>query len=181
MAKVTLNTLTSGFQSQTLLNANFDSIETELQDKVLYRNNPAGEPNSMQNDLDMNGYNLLNLGNVTVVASASVTQAVMWGTQRDGTGTHSMSASDIYRYTEFSASSSVTAVANISIATTGNWVSGNWIGFIQKGLGPILITPEVGVTINKKGTGRTNGQYAQAILKYFGSNTWYLSGDLSAS
>lgn len=45
----------------TGINANFQSIEDELNNKVLYRNNPTGEPNSMNNDLDMNGKRVFNL------------------------------------------------------------------------------------------------------------------------
>lgn len=65
MAKIDLNTVSSGYLSQAALNNNFTAIEDELQNKVLYRNNPAGEPNSMQNHLDMNGFNIINAGNIT--------------------------------------------------------------------------------------------------------------------
>ena len=61
MSKVTLSTVESGFLSQAALNSNFDTIENELQNKVLYRDNPTGEPNSMQQDLDMNGHRILNI------------------------------------------------------------------------------------------------------------------------
>jgi len=61
MAKVTLNDLTSNFGSQTLHNTNNATIETELNDKVLYRDNPSGEANQMENDLDMNSNRILNL------------------------------------------------------------------------------------------------------------------------
>ena len=54
MAKITLPTIAAGFASNTAFNTAFDSIEAEFQSKVLYRDNPAGEPNTMQNSLDMN-------------------------------------------------------------------------------------------------------------------------------
>jgi hypothetical protein len=63
MAKHTNTTIGSGFNSNSTLNDNFDSIDTELNDKVLYRDNPDGETNSMQNDFDMNGFSILNQGN----------------------------------------------------------------------------------------------------------------------
>jgi hypothetical protein len=66
MAKISISNLSSGFNSTTTLNNAFDSIETELNSKVLYRNNPAGEPNQMENDLDMNGFDILNAGAIEV-------------------------------------------------------------------------------------------------------------------
>lgn len=66
MAKISISNLSSGFNSTTTLNNAFDAIETELNNKVLYRNNPAGEPNQMEQDFDMNGYNILNAGGVEV-------------------------------------------------------------------------------------------------------------------
>lgn len=58
--KLSLNTILSGY-NLSKINQNFQSIVTELQNKVLYRDNPVGEPNSMQNDLDMNSNHILNL------------------------------------------------------------------------------------------------------------------------
>jgi hypothetical protein len=66
MAKLSISNLSSGFNSTTTLNNAFDAIEDQLNNKVLYRDNPAGEPNQMENDLDMNGYDILNVGSVEV-------------------------------------------------------------------------------------------------------------------
>lgn len=63
MSKVVLNDLTSNFGSQALHNANNQTIEDELNNKVLYRNNPAGEPNQMENTIDMNSNKIINLTN----------------------------------------------------------------------------------------------------------------------
>lgn len=63
MSKLTLNDVTN-IGSITVINDNFDKIEQALQTKVLYRNNPSGEPNMMENDIDMNGKNILNVGDV---------------------------------------------------------------------------------------------------------------------
>lgn len=60
MAKLVLPTISGGYASVTQLNTAFDQIETELQNKVLYRNNPTGEPNQLESDIDMNGHRLLN-------------------------------------------------------------------------------------------------------------------------
>lgn len=43
------------------INNNFQKIEDELNNKVLYRNNPVGEPNTMESSLDMNGERIFNL------------------------------------------------------------------------------------------------------------------------
>lgn len=61
MSKVVLEDTASGYALSTV-NNNFESIETELNDKVLYRDNPSGEPNQMENILDMNGFPVINLG-----------------------------------------------------------------------------------------------------------------------
>lgn len=61
--KITLNDVTN-IDALSVINDNFDRIEQELQNKVLYRNNPSGQPNSISNDIDMNGNDLLNVGDV---------------------------------------------------------------------------------------------------------------------
>lgn len=74
MAKVVLNDLTTNYGSQALHNANNTTIEDELNNKVLYRNNPSGEPNQMENDLDMNSNRILNL-NDAATAQEPVTKS----------------------------------------------------------------------------------------------------------
>lgn len=63
MSKITLNDVTN-IGSLSVINSNFDKIEQELQNKVLYRSNPTGEPNTVERDIDMNGNSLLNVGKV---------------------------------------------------------------------------------------------------------------------
>lgn len=60
MAKITLDTITSSFASTSLFNTNFTAIKDELNNKVLYRNNPTGEANQMENAIDMNSNDILN-------------------------------------------------------------------------------------------------------------------------
>ena len=72
MAKITIDNISSGYASTTALNTNFDAIETELNSKVLYRNNPAGEPNSMENDLDMNSNDINNARNISASGTLTV-------------------------------------------------------------------------------------------------------------
>lgn len=58
MAKIELNSLTSGYNINTI-NVNFGKIETEFKDKVVYRN----EASPMARDLDVNGFGVINLRN----------------------------------------------------------------------------------------------------------------------
>lgn len=44
----------------TSINDNFTTIEAELNDKVLYRDNPVGETNTVQQDIDMNSNKIIN-------------------------------------------------------------------------------------------------------------------------
>lgn len=60
MAKIVLDTVTGGYDL-SVINNNFDKIETELQNNVLYRNNPVGEPNTLETDVDINSKRLYNL------------------------------------------------------------------------------------------------------------------------
>ena len=68
MAKITVSDIASGYASTTALNASFNQIEDEFNNKVLYRNNPSGEPNQMLNDLDMNSNDLLNVGGLSATS-----------------------------------------------------------------------------------------------------------------
>lgn len=60
MSKIVLADTISGYNLQ-VINNNFDMIEAALNNKVLYRDNPDGEPNSMADPLDMNGQRIINL------------------------------------------------------------------------------------------------------------------------
>ena len=66
MAKVTLNEIQAGYASAASLNATFNILEDNFNNRVLYRKNPSGEDNAMENNLDMNNYNILNVGNMQV-------------------------------------------------------------------------------------------------------------------
>jgi hypothetical protein len=65
MTKIVLNDVTGGY-NLSVINDNFQKIADELDDKVLYRDNPVGEPNSLQTDIDLNGHHLLNVGGFSV-------------------------------------------------------------------------------------------------------------------
>lgn len=61
MAKILLPDIASQFASQQALNERFEEIARQLNDKVLYRDNPETEPNEMRNDLDMGLNDILNI------------------------------------------------------------------------------------------------------------------------
>lgn len=60
MTKITLPDITSGY-NLSAINSNFQKIEGELNNKVLYRQVQGGEPNAMSGNLDMNSSRILNL------------------------------------------------------------------------------------------------------------------------
>lgn len=63
MAKISVSPITAGY-NLSKINAAIQAIIAELNNNVLYRNNPAGEPNSMTNDLDMDSNDVLNVNNL---------------------------------------------------------------------------------------------------------------------
>ena len=72
MAKITINNITAGYNSNSQLNTNFDAVEAELNNKVLYRDNPEGEPNQMENNLDMNSNSIINVANIGLTGTITV-------------------------------------------------------------------------------------------------------------
>lgn len=64
MSKIDLGPITSGY-NLSKINANFQKIEDELNNKVLYRDSPAGEPNNMSSNLDMNSRSILNASKIS--------------------------------------------------------------------------------------------------------------------
>ena len=72
MAKITINNISAGYNSNSQLNTNFDAVEAELNNKVLYRDNPEGEPNQMENNLDMNSNSILNVANIGLTGTITV-------------------------------------------------------------------------------------------------------------
>lgn len=63
MAKVTLASISSGYQSTTQLNNNFNTIVTAFENTL---SRDGSTPNAMSADIDLNGYNLLNVGSLDV-------------------------------------------------------------------------------------------------------------------
>lgn len=76
MSKIVLDSIVSGYDLSKI-NSNFQKLQTELNEKVLYRNAPTGEPNSLENDIDVNGKNILNVGSLSVEGYPDLTSIVV--------------------------------------------------------------------------------------------------------
>lgn len=113
MAKLVLNNITSGFASTTALNKAFDDIEAAIENTVS-RNGVS--PNSMTADLDMNGKNILNTGDMLIGGvglAASVTAA-------------SASAATAVAAKDIAVTSKDTAVSSASSATASAAIVADW-------------------------------------------------------
>lgn len=66
--KVALSNVTSG-SNTSAINDNFTQIQNALNDGTLWRDNPPGEPNQMQNLIDMNNNQIINV--VIIIPSSS--------------------------------------------------------------------------------------------------------------
>lgn len=64
MSKIELDNVLSGY-NLSKINSNFQKIEDELNNKVMYRNPPVGEPNQLEQDVDANGKRIYNLASPT--------------------------------------------------------------------------------------------------------------------
>lgn len=60
MSKINIPPIRGGYNLSKINDA-IQTIEDHLNEKVLYRDTPEGEPNQMNNDLDMNGKRIYNL------------------------------------------------------------------------------------------------------------------------
>lgn len=78
MAKLILDTIAK-YDEVNKINSNFDKIEAEFQNKALYRNNPTGEPNTVESDIDFNQKRIFNAASVSAAQflenGVSITQS----------------------------------------------------------------------------------------------------------
>jgi len=86
MSKVVLDSVVGGFDLSKI-NGNFQKIQTELNNKVLYRNNPIGEDNTLVTDVDANSVKIYNVPSPTLstqvvpksyVDGKSLYTAILW-------------------------------------------------------------------------------------------------------
>ena len=138
MSKIVLDNVTNS-NNITKINENFSKIETELQDRVLYRDNPIGEPNSVDNNIDMNGNTLFNIGNldvngisingVAIVPTGTVVSPIPNPTGQTGKFLKSDGVTSVWQLITNSDLGSLTVSSASSL-----------IGWIQEGTGAVLRT-----------------------------------------
>lgn len=75
MSKLILDNVQGGYNLQKI-NSNFEKIETALNTQVLYRQNPEGEDNAVKQDIDMDGNDLINVGDVQINGYGSFVEAI---------------------------------------------------------------------------------------------------------
>lgn len=75
MAKLTLTTIASGYYTVEQLNTNFAAIVAAVE-KQLSRDGTA--PNAMSTHIDMGGYNILNVGNITSASTVVATDTTLF-------------------------------------------------------------------------------------------------------
>lgn len=169
--KVTLPTTTAGYLSTQHLNNAFSKIENELNNNVLYRQNPSGAPNDMHNDLNMNGYRIVNAN----IAASS--QQLSYSIQ-DITGSSTLIVDTGYFRFLNSISSTGTVALQLKTEDYVGSVAGDWFEVRQAYTGQITFISDTESTVVGKTTLRTSGQEALVRVTYLGSDKWFVSGDL---
>ena len=124
MAKIELNDVVSF----TGVNARLQQIEDEFNNKVLYRNNPVGEPNTLATDVDANSKNLFNINDLRVIneiylGGVPIADAVQ-GAAGDSAAEAAQSALDAAE-DAMSAAASATAAANSATNAAGSLTTMN--------------------------------------------------------
>lgn len=69
--KITLGNISSGYDLSKI-NTNFQTIQDELNNRVLYRSVESGETNTLEDDIDCNGKRLYNLGGISLEGFADL-------------------------------------------------------------------------------------------------------------
>lgn len=118
MAKMVLSDIAGGYDLSKI-NTNFQKIEDALNDEVLYRDNPEGEVNTVETDIDLNGKFIYNVPapteNTHVVNKVYVDQGLE--AVVDAAASASASASAASSSASTAASSAATATTQAGVAT----------------------------------------------------------------
>lgn len=139
MAKIKLSTIASTTDVSSI-NANFKKIETELDQKVLYRNNTSKETNSLLNDIDANGKQIYNLPKPTLAHQAARLGDIQY----------------VLSMAEDAAEASVAAVAAAEIATVA---SGTAVNAANEALGAVGgVVNDVAMALSISGEARSLAQ-----------------------
>lgn len=193
MAKVTLNDIVSQYGNVSLYNTNNSTIETAFNNGVLWRNNPTGEANQMENNLDMNSYKIINAGDATssadyvtysqiidIINTGSVTVNPFYGSPIITVSTTTLTLDrDTHagRYLRCTNASGCTITVPPDVFTDADEVH-----IRSDSAGTVSFTAGTGVTFNISSlySGATlYGQDATVTIKLIGSNTWDIFGLLA--
>lgn len=126
MAKLSLQNISAGYASTAALNANFDAIETALENTL---SRDGTTPNHMEADLDLNGHDILNAGSVactdlTVNGSSVASAVVAAQTSADAaalSAAAALASETAAGLSEAAAAASATAVENAKMIWQGEW------------------------------------------------------------
>lgn len=110
MSKISLPTITNG-QDLTNINNNFAKIASALNNNVLYRTNIIGEPNTISQDIDYNGFKAYNLSDVIVNGQSVVTLIASASTAATAAQASATAASSSASAANGSASSAASSAA----------------------------------------------------------------------
>lgn len=138
MAKLTLPNISSGYNSATAINEAFQLIEDHLNNKVLYRDNPVGEPNALESSIDFNNVDVNNVGtldtdNITVAGNSltgKVQEAADSATQASTSASEAAtSASEALVSKNAAATSATNAAADaLAVASTYDDFDDRYLG-----------------------------------------------------
>jgi len=109
MSKITLENIASGY-NLSKINNNFQKIATELNNKVLYRNPPAGEDNRLQANIDANSQRIYNVPDPTT--NTDVVNKGWAEAQFGQAATNAQASADAAAISETNAANSANAAAN---------------------------------------------------------------------
>jgi hypothetical protein len=125
MPKIVLDPISSGYNAVVKLNENFSRIAAALNNQVLYRNNPTGEPNALQSDVDVNGKTLFNVGEISLVGGGGLVQAVEEAEASAAAAlvseNNAASSASAALSSQLAAAASVVEVENTKLVWRGDW------------------------------------------------------------
>ena len=124
MAKIVIDDIATQFGFKAAINDKLSQIEAEFNNKVLYRDNPTGEPNAMSSDIDMGGNDILNINKITVndigvVGESSFQEFIVEAQASANTAAEQATLSGLYKdAAQFAASQSSASATEASTSAS---------------------------------------------------------------
>lgn len=113
-----------------------------------------------------------------VVADADVAALQYVPRKTVSTTTYTLILTDAGQALEFTNASG--CIVTVPPATTAAFLDGTAVELRQTTAGAVTVAAGAGVTVNKRGTLTSNGQWAVMLLVNRGTNSWLLSGETTA-